>query len=417
LTGGTPLITNDAVVLGILILVLALVFSTSSSPRPAFRKFYSHVPSILLCYFIPALLSSLGIISAEHSRLYFVTSRFLLPACLVLLTLSIDFKAVLRLGPKMLIMFFTGTAGVIVGGPLAVIIISWFSPETVGGRGPDAVWRGLTTVAGSWIGGGANQVAMKEVFEVGDEIFSSLVAVDVLVANLWMAVLLLMAGNSESIDRATGANTVEIVSLRRKMEAFQAEIAAIPTLADTMKVLAAGFGVTAIAHLGADYLAPLIQSTAPQLARFSLTSKFFWIVVIATTGGLILSFTGARRLEGVGASRIGTVFLYLLVASIGMKMNLVSVVKSPGLYLVGLVWISIHALLLVLVARLIKAPVFFLAVGSQANIGGAASAPVVASAFHPALAPVGVLVAVVGYALGTYGAWLCGQMMRLVAPL
>ena len=411
------MITNDAVVLGILILILALVFGTASSHRPTFRRFYRYVPSILLCYFIPALLSSLGIFSAEHSNLYYVTSRYLLPTCLVLLTLSIDLKAVIRLGPKMLTMFFTGTAGIILGGPAAIMIVSLFSPETVGGQGPDAVWRGLTTVAGSWIGGGANQAAMKEVFDVGDNIFGTLVAVDVIVANIWMALLLLMAGNSERIDAANGADTADIENLRRKMEDYKTRIDAIPTLADTMKVLAAGFGVTALAHLGADYLSTSIQATYPGLARFSLTSPFFWIVVIATTGGLLLSFTPARRLEGVGASRIGSAFLYLLVATIGMKMNVVSVVEAPGLYLVGLVWISIHALLLVLVARLIKAPVFFLAVGSQANIGGAASAPIVASAFHPALAPVGVLVAVIGYALGTYGAWLCGQLMRLVAPM
>ncbi|MBN2288569.1 MAG: DUF819 family protein [Candidatus Glassbacteria bacterium] len=413
----TPLVANDAVVLGLLVLVLALVFATSSSQRPSFRKFYRYVPSILLCYFIPAVLASLGIVSAEKSRLYFVCSRYLLPACLVLLTLSIDLREVLRLGPKLLTMFFTGTVGVLAGGPLAIIIVSRFSPETVGGQGPDAVWRGLTTLAGSWIGGAANQTAMKEVFGVGDEIFGTLVAVDVLVANLWMAVLLVLASNSKWVDSLYGADSSDIDRLRRKMEAYRAEVLRIPATADTMKILAAGFGVTALAHLGADYLAPAIEAAAPQLGRFSLTSRFFWIVVIATTGGLILSFTRARRLEGAGASRIGTVFLYLLVASIGMKMNILSVLKAPGLYLVGLIWISVHAVLLIVVAWIIRAPVFFLAVGSQANIGGAASAPVVASAFHPALAPVGVLVAVVGYALGTYCAWLCGMLMRLAAPM
>ncbi len=413
----SPLITNDAVVLGILIVILALVFGTSSSQKPVFRTFYKYVPSILLCYFIPAVLSNLGVFSADRSILYFVTSRYLLPACLVLLTLSIDLKGVIRLGPKMLIMFLTGTIGIILGGPLSIIIVSFFSPETVGGQGADAVWRGLTTVAGSWIGGGANQAAMKEVFGVGDRIFGTLVAVDIIVANIWMAILLLMAGNSQKIDRMIGADTTDIENLRVKMENYKAQIDRIPSLSDTMKVLAAGFGVTAVAHVGADSLSTTIASSFPGLARFSLTSSFFWLVVIATTGGLLLSFTPVRRLEGVGASRIGTVFLYLLVASIGMKMDVYSVVEEPDLYLIGLIWISIHALLLLLVGKLIKAPVFFLAVGSQANIGGAASAPIVASAFHPALAPVGVLVAVIGYALGTYGAWLCGQLMRIVAPM
>ena len=187
------LITNDAVVLGMLMVILAFVFRTSHSDNPRWKKFYGVVPSLLLCYFLPALLSTFGIISGEHSNLYWVSSRFLLPTSLVLLTISIDLPAVLRLGPRALAMFFTGTVGIVIGGPLAILIVAMFSPETVG-MGTDEVWRGLTTVAGSWIGGGANQTAMKEVFEVSDEVFSALVAVDVIVANIWMAVLLYGAG-------------------------------------------------------------------------------------------------------------------------------------------------------------------------------------------------------------------------------
>jgi uncharacterized membrane protein len=138
-------------------------------------------------------------------------------------------------------------------------------------------------------------------------------------------------------------------------------------------------------------------------------------VVIATTAGLILSFTRARKLEGAGASTVGSAFLYILVASIGMQMDVTAVFANPGLFAVGMIWIGFHAALLLIVGKLIKAPLFYLAVGSQANVGGAASAPVVASAFHPSLAPVGVLLAVLGYAVGTYGAWLCGQILRVIA--
>jgi uncharacterized membrane protein len=282
--------------------------------------------------------------------------------------------------------------------------------------GTDDVWRGLTTVAGSWIGGGANQTAMKEVFEVSDEVFGQLVAVDVIVANIWMACLLWAAGRSKEIDVKTGADASAIEHVREKVQEYRASISKIPTLTDTMTVLAVGFAVTAIAHACADFLAPFLMEKAPQLQRFSLTSHFFWLIVIATTMGLILSSRSeVRRLEGVGASRLGSAFLYVLVATIGMKMDLRSILDRPGLFAVGLVWISIHAILLIGMARIIKAPIFFLAVGSQANVGGAASAPIVASAFHPALAPVGVLLAVLGYAVGTYAAWFCGILMQLAA--
>ncbi len=412
----TPLFTNDAVVLGILLATLSVIFTTSKSENPFWVKFYKFVPTVLLCYFIPSLFNSFGIISGESSNLYFVASRYLLPTSLVLLTISIDLPEIIKLGPKAIIMFFTGTLGIIIGGPIAILIVSSFAPEVVGGVGPGAVWRGLTTVAGSWIGGGANQAAMKEIFGVGDSIFSAMIAVDVIVANIWMAFLLYGAGVNEQIDKKLQADSSAIFTLKNKIEAYRAQILRIPDLTDTMKVMAVGFGVTAIAHMGADFVAPWIKLNAPGLAKFSLTSGFFWLIVLATTIALGLSFTRARDLEGVGASRYGSLFLYILVATIGMKMNIMAIFENPGLFLIGLIWISFHAILLILVAKMIRAPFFFLAVGSQANIGGAASAPIVASAFHPSLAPVGVLLAVMGYAVGTYGAWICGILMKTISP-
>jgi len=407
------MIANDAVVFGLLAAILGAVFYTSHSPHPAFRKFYKYVPGLLMCYFLPSLFNTAGIIDVEQSRLYFVASRYLLPATLVLLTLSIDLPGIRRLGPKALIMFGTGTVGILLGGPIAILLFSVIAPDVVGGQGPDAVWRGLTTVAGSWIGGGANQAAMKEVFEVGDELFSAMVAVDVIIANIWMAVLLYMASESKRIDARLGADTTALEALRERVEAFHAKHARIPTLTDLMLILAVGFGVMGISHLLADFIAPWIEANAPILSRFSLTSQFFWLVVFATTAGLVLSFTRVSSLEGAGASTVGSAMLYFLVATIGMNMDILAIFERPGLFVVGGVWMAIHATLLLVVGKMIKAPTFYLAVGSQANVGGAASAPIVAAAFHPSLAPVGVLLAVLGYALGTYAAWITGQLMRI----
>lgn len=405
-----PLIHNDAVVLGLLALTLGAVFWTVQSDKPFWRSFYRYVPALLLCYFIPALYNTFGIVDGEKSQLYFISSRYLLPATLVLLTLSIDLPAISRLGPKAIIMFLTGTVGVIIGGPLAILIWRIISPETVDGE----IWRGMTAIAGSWIGGGANQAAMKEVFEVPDNLFGTMVAIDIIVANLWMGVLLWMTANAERFDTRRRADTFGIVDLRRRMAAFEALHARIPKLPDLMQILAVAFGCTGLAHLLGEPMAQFLANFS-WAQRFSLDSGFFWIVVLATTFGLSLSFTSVRRLEGAGASKIGSAMLYILIASIGMQMNLKAILTDPKLFGVGMTWMAIHAALMLAVGLFIRAPVFYVAVGSQANIGGAASAPVVASAFHPALAPVGVLLAVFGYALGTYGAWLCGQLMRLAA--
>lgn len=411
----TPLITNDAVVLGILLIILAFIFQTANSSRPFWVKFYTYVPSLLLCYFLPSLLNSAGIISGSTSKLYYVASRYLLPASLVLLTVSVDLKGIIKLGPRAVIMFLVGSFGIIIGGPIALFIVSYISPSTIGGVGPNALWRGLSTIAGSWIGGGANQTAMKEVFGVSNNLFSSMITVDVITSNVWLGLLLYGAGRSRQIDDFFGSDTSAIKVLQQKIAKYRAAINKIPNLGDTMLVLAIGFGVTGLAHFIAGYVAPWLKATAPQLAKFSLTSGFFWIVVLATAFGILLSFTPARKLEGVGASRIGSVFLYILVATIGMNMNVLAIFHHMGYFLIGIIWILIHIIIMLTVAYFIRAPFFFVAVGSQANIGGAASAPIVASAFDPALAPVGVLLAVLGYALGTYGAWLCAILMQMVA--
>ena len=408
----SPFLTNDAVVFGLLMAVLAFVFSSSSSKHPFWVKFYTYVPTVLLCYFIPAVFNSLGVISGESSNLYKVASRYLLPASLVLFTISVDLKGILRLGPKALTMFLAGTVGIVFGGPFALLILGWIQPDLYSGTGPDEIWRGLSTIAGSWIGGGANQTAMLEVFGASPVLFGQMIAVDVLVANFWMAFLLYWAAKPEKIDKFLKADTKAIYELRDRIAKAREASIAIPTLKDTMLILGIGFGITGLSHFFADFLAPWFETNRPEWNQYSLNSAFFWIVVIATTLCLALSFTKARNLEGVGASRLGSVLLYVLVATIGMQMDLGAVLDSPILFLVGLVWMLFHISVMLLVAWLIKAPFFYVAVGSQANVGGAASAPIVASAFDASLTSVGVLFAVLGYALGTYGAYISGLMMQ-----
>lgn len=409
----TAMITNDAVVLGLLAVTLGGVFWTASRPDGAWKKFYTYVPALLLCYLIPAVLNSIGLIDGNASGLYPMARDYLLPSSLVLLCVAIDFGAVVRLGPKAIIMFLTGTVGVMLGALVSFTAMGWIHPETVAGE----TWRGMTTLAGGWIGGGANQAAMKEVFEVEATLFGQFIAVDVLVGSVWLAVLLFLAGRAHVFDRWTGADLTSINDLQQRVEAYQAEHSRIPTLADLMVILAVGLGATGLSHFLAEPLVAWIASLPAEwrLQDYSLTSGFFWIVVFATTIGLALSFTRARSIEGAGASRVGSALLYVLVATIGMHMDLAALLDRPWLFLLGFIWILVHAGLMLLVAKLIRAPLFFMAVGSQANIGGAASAPVVANAFHPALAPVGVLLAVLGYALGTYAAYLTGLLLRMLA--
>lgn len=408
------MITSDVIIFGILAGILGVLFLLRERGG-VWNKVFTFVPIILLAYLIPSLLVSFGFMDVSESNLWPIAKDYFLTAALVLLTLSIDIKGIIGLGPKALIMFFTATVGIVIGGPIALWTVAQFAPEILGTGGSDAPWRGFATLAGSWIGGGANQAAMKEVFAVDDNLFGQFIAVDVLVANVWMAILLFLAGRAEAFDRWTGADTSAIDDMKRRIEAYQAEHARVLTLPELMMILAVGLGATGLAHALGGPLATWIGDTAPALARYSLTSGFFWIVVFATTLGLLMSFTRLRHLEGAGASKVGSGALYILVATIGMHMDLGALLDRPRLFALGFVWIAVHAALMLVVAKLIKAPLFFMAVGSQANIGGAASAPVVASAFHPSLAPVGVLMAVLGYALGTYCAYITGLLLQAMA--
>jgi len=431
-----PFITDDSIVFGLLLASLGIIFLTSSIKDGFWSKFYKIVPALFMAYMLPALLTTIGLISPEwevineagktiehKSNLYYMASRYLLPAALVLMTLSIDLKAVFNLGPKALIMFFTGTVGIIIGGPIAVLLIATVSPETVGGAGFDAVWRGLSTLAGSWIGGGANQTAMLEVYQYNQKLYGGMVFVDIVVANIWMALLLIGIGRSKKIDKWLGSDTSAIEALKEKVSSFSKEVERNPSLTDLMILIAIAFGTVSLAHFLGGYLSGYFKETVAsydsEQARniFSfLKSKFFWMISISTLIAITLSFTKARNYEGAGASKFGSVFIYILVATIGMKMDLTQIFDNLGLVFVGIVWMSIHALLLIIVAKLIKAPYFFLAVGSQANVGGAASAPIVAAAFHPSLATVGVILAVFGYAVGTIGAIITTILMQMVAP-
>ncbi len=409
-----PVIVRDEIVFGLLTLVLALIFYTAHKDSGFWKKFYLVVPALLLCYVVPAILVLFGLISPEYSGLYEMARDYLLPAALILMTLGIDFKAIMNLGSKALIMFLTGTLGVIIGGPIAIIVYSWIDPSVVGGEGFEAAWRGMATIAGSWIGGGANQNAMYETYQFAPQLYGKMIVVDIVVANLWMAFLLFGASRSEKIDKWLKADSSSIEDLKKRVTAYQDSIAKQPSLTDYMMILGIAFALVGLGHFGGKAMATLVGESIGEDSPFA--SSFLWLVVIATTGGLILSFTKLRQYEGAGASKIGSVFIYILVATIGMKMELAEAVKEPQLILVGVIWMIVHVSLMILVAKWIKAPFFFLAVGSQANIGGAASAPVVAAAFHPSLASVGAIIAVLGYALGTYGAIICAELMAYVAP-
>ena len=411
-TAPTALIGNDIVIFGLIAATLGAIFWSASRRTGFWSRFYGIVPPLLLCYFLPGIYNSIGLIDGAHSKLYNpVASRVLLPAALVLLTLTVDLRAILRLGPKLLAMYLGASFSIMLGGVLAFLLMRALFPHTMAGD----TWAGMAALAGSWIGGGANMLAMKEIFDVDATTFGQFAVVDVGVGYAWMAVLIYLAGKAGAIDARSGADVAALDDLKQRVAAYRAQHERIPALSDLMMIVGLAFGVVGLAHFVATPLSAWVGANLHGANRIGLHEPFVWIVMLCTLAGLALSFTRARRLDGAGASTIGQLLLYFLIAAIGMQMEIGKLLDKPLLLLLGFVWLAIHVVLLWLLGRLLKVPLFYFAIGSQSNVGGPASAPVVASAFHPALAPIGALLGAMGYVTGTVLAWLLGITLKALA--
>jgi len=389
------LLTDPMSVFAFLAGTVAFIYWVSGLPQ--FQKLFEYTPQVIYVYFLPMLATTLGITPAS-SPAYDWLTRYLLPFALLLLMISIDMKAILKLGPVALFMVMAGTLGIIVGGPISYLIFGGFLPA-------DA-WTGFAALSGSWIGGTANMVAIAESVGTPDSAMGPIIVVDTVVGYSWMGVLLLFSGYQALFDRKTGARTEIIEDTNRRLAEIDTQRSPIE-LRDAIIMIGLGMaGAVASVNIGA---------RLPRLGDPTIISSTTWAVLVVVTGGLLLSFTKLRDFERVGASQLGYTALYLLLAGIGAQADLIAVIQAPVYLVAGAVWIAIHVGFLLVAARMVKAPLFFVATGSMANIGGAATAPVVAGIYHPAMAPVGLLMAVAGYILGIYGALVCAWLLGLLA--
>jgi uncharacterized membrane protein len=378
------MITEPTTLFALLAGVLGLIFWLSTLPQ--LKTLFKYLPPVIWAYFVPMVLTTTGITPASNPAYSWMTT-YLLPLSLFLLMVTVDVRAILRLGRVALTMMLAGTAGIVIGAPIAYLIFKGFLP--------DDAWKGFASLSGSWIGGTANMLAIKESVGASDALLGPIIVVDTVVGYGWMGILLFVGAFQERFDNWIGADRSLLEGINTEL--LKADDHRRPiTLDDLGKILGLGFIVTVLAVLAGPML--------PKIGDPTVISASTWAVLLVVTVGLLLSFTPARKLEEAGASKIGFLALYLLLTSIGARGDLAAVFDAPIYLAAGVVWIAIHILILMIVAKIIKAPLFFVATGSMANVGGAASAPVVAFSYFPALAPVGLLMAVAGYAVGMYAA-------------
>ena len=393
-TANTALINDPMAVFGFLAAIVALIFWVSELPR--FRKIFEVIPPVIYCYFLPMLTTTVGI-TPSASPLYDWMSSYLLLFALLMLMVSVDLRSVARLGGIALFMVGAGTFGIVIGGPISLLIFRDMLPA-------DA-WTGFAALSGSWIGGTANMVAIAEGVGTTPDAMGPVIVVDTVVGYGWMGVLIAMVGLQGRFDRRIRARTDSIEETNARLAAMCRERQPI-SLRDAVIMIGLGMACAVAARV--------LGGRIPPLGDPTIISGTTWAVLIVVTGGLILSFTPLRQLETKGASHLGYTALYLLLAGIGARADLRAVLDAPVYLLAGAVWIAIHVAVLLIAARLVRAPLFFVATGSMANIGGAASAPVVAGVYHRAMAPIGLLMAVVGYILGIYAATVCAWLLGMV---
>lgn len=388
------MVDSPFILVVLLLAVETVVLEISSRDR--FKKYFSFLPPVFWIYFLPMLLSTLGLIDSK-SPVYDLINKWFLPASLILLLLSSDIQAILKLGRPALIMMLAGSLGIMVGMPL----VFWLVKPLVGGQ----MWPGFGALSGSWIGGSANMIAVKEAIGTSQEVFTPMVVVDTVVPYVWLGFLVTASAFQWQFDRINRSDRGILDELSAHAADFLMKAKQKNSWQMTVFIFFLALVGSAVARFIGNYL-PTLKG---------VFSAYAWTVIIASVIGIALSLTPSRALEERGASRIGYFLLYFVLTTIGAKANIVDFGSTFILIGAGFLVVIFHGLGLLLAARILRAPMFLAAVASQANIGGVASAPIVAQVYQPGLASVGLLLAILGNIMGTYLGIITAQLCRLVS--
>lgn len=388
------MLASPAAILAGLALVVALVFQLEK--RRALAPLFSRLPPVFWVYALPMLAATAGIFP-NASPLYGVLTRHLLPASLALILLSSDLRAIARLGPRALVAMGGAALGTALGAVVAFLLLGRFLG--------DEAWAVFAALTGTWIGGSANLLAVSTSLGLSAEAQGIAILIDTIVAYGWMAILIALSARQAALDRRLRADRAEVTAIGARIATRLDRDRRPTTTADATLLVGVALVVSALAMAAGRALPPVGDVLTP----------FAWGILILTSAALLLSLTPLARYDGAGASSLGYAGFYLLLASVGAQADLRKIVTQPLWIVAGVVVIAVHALVLLVTLRLLRAPSFFLGAASQAAIGGYSSAPVVAEIFQPGLAPVGLLLAVVGNILGTYLGLAVGQLLASLA--
>ncbi|CAA6822834.1 MAG: Protein of unknown function DUF819 [uncultured Sulfurovum sp.] len=359
------------------------------------HKMFAYLPSIVIIYFMVMLASTFGLWekTASINSTYKTLKSNLLPAMIFLMLLLADMREIVKLGKKMLLTFFVASASIALGfvGMFALLHTS-FEPEA---------WKPFAALSGSWMGGTANMVAIQGALNLPDSAMGYTLLIDSIDYAIWVMILLALVPFAKRFNVWTKADTSVIDNVAERLS--QKEKSKKPIDFASLFIL-----------LGS---ALFVSALAQNLSSFLPTTSFLttttWIVIIATLAGILFAMTPLAKIAG--SSELANMMLYLIVALIASRANFTELSEAPLYIFAGFIIIFIHVMIMVIFAKLFKLDLFSLGVASLANIGGVASAPILASAYSKALIPIGILMAMMGYILGTFGGLMVGKVLQMIA--
>ena len=386
------MIENGFTYLAVLMMIGASIVYTEKKSQ---HKLFEYLPAIVIIYFVVMLASTFGLWQKTESvtATYKSVKSNLLPAMIFLMLLLADMREIFKLGKKMILTFLLASTSIALGFiGMFTLFHSSFGAEA---------WKPFSALSGSWMGGTANMVAIQGALDLPDSAMGYTLLIDSIDYAIWVMILLALVPFAKKFNTWTKADTSVIDEVGARL-ALKEEAKKPMDFASLFFLLGIALFVSALAQYGASFL--------PATSFLTTTT---WIVIIATLAGILFAMTPLAKISG--SSELANIMLYLIVALIASRANFAELTQAPLYIFAGFVIITIHVVIMVIFAKLFKLDLFSLGVASLANIGGVASAPILASAYSKALIPIGVLMAMMGYILGTFGGLMVGKILEMIA--
>lgn len=400
------MITNGFTYVAVLLLLAAVLVTLEKKTG---WKFFKYVPAVVLLYLISMLLCTLKVWDMDATKpAYSALKNSMTYAMVFCMLLRCDIRKIIKLGPKMLIGFFSASVTIMVGFVAAFLLMKGI----IGSNS----WMGLAALCGSWLGGSGNMVAVQAALEISEADMGYALVIDSIDYSLWVMFLLWAIQLAPKFNKWTKADTRLLDEVSMKLEEETKANTTPITFQSLILLIGTSLVVSAVAQNVGTYLYGLISGLEQGTLAHTLLSwldKATLTVLFITVCGLIAALSPLGKVAG--SAEVSNLLLYTVIGLLASRASLLELGDAPMWILTGFIILAIHALLLLILSKVLKLDMFTACVASLANIGGTASAPVLAASYSGSLVPVGILMALLGYVIGTPCGVLIGRFMEMLA--